>query len=152
MGKCLCGCGQYPKSGNKYLKGHNRRQRVIVACANCRIPVVTSPALAMRSFRKYCSAACASVGKRAKFFETRPQHWKRYARSVYGDQCVICGFNAVTDVHHVVPRAAGGGNEIENLVVVCPNHHRMAHAGMITARQLIRAAARRRKVFSKAGQ
>lgn len=152
MQKCVCGCGQYPKPGNKYLKGHNRRQRVIVPCANCRTPLVTSPALVMRSSRKYCSAACASVGKRAKFFETRSQHWKRYARSVYVDQCVLCGFDAVTDVHHIVARADGGGNEIENLVVVCPNHHRMAHAGMVSARQLARAAERRRKLFSKSRQ
>lgn len=145
MQKCACGCGNTANPGNKYLKGHNKRNRVIVACGHCRTPVVTSPALALRNSRKYCSAACARIGKLATFFATRPRGWKKLARDVYGQACVICGFSAVTDVHHIVSRADGGGNEIGNLVVVCPNHHRMAHAGMISARQLRAAGAKRRK-------
>jgi predicted HNH restriction endonuclease len=30
-------------------------------------------------------------------------------------------------LHHVIPVAKGGGNEADNLVVLCPNCHAMAH-------------------------
>lgn len=29
--------------------------------------------------------------------------------------------------HHVVPLACGGSNDEENLVILCPNHHALAH-------------------------
>ena len=31
------------------------------------------------------------------------------------------------DVHHVVPRAAGGSNAPENLITLCSAHHRIEH-------------------------
>ena len=54
-----------------------------------------------------------------------------------GHQCVICGFDIIVHVHHIVPVAAGGSNDIDNLIVLCPNHHEMADRGMVPASQLI---------------
>jgi hypothetical protein len=31
------------------------------------------------------------------------------------------------ELHHVVPVACGGGDSPENLLLLCPNHHRLAH-------------------------
>jgi len=46
--------------------------------------------------------------------------------------CEVCGWYcgglSVLDAHHIVSRQAGGSNSVENLVVLCPNHHRLAHA------------------------
>ena len=42
-------------------------------------------------------------------------------------KCQICGFYKIIDVHHLVPRSKGGSNERSNLVVLCPNHHKMCH-------------------------
>ena len=48
----------------------------------------------------------------------------------YGEQDVIlcenCGQRA-SDVHHLVFRSHGGGNEIENLCAVCRTCHDSAH-------------------------
>ena len=42
-------------------------------------------------------------------------------------QCEGCGrFNAC-DVHHLLPRSLGGGNDIENLCAVCRKCHDWAH-------------------------
>lgn len=35
------------------------------------------------------------------------------------------------EVHHIVPLSEGGADEIENVVCLCPTHHREAHFGKI---------------------
>ena len=42
--------------------------------------------------------------------------------------CSICGWNESTcDIHHIVPRSEGGSNSSDNLIIVCPNCHRVIH-------------------------
>lgn len=45
---------------------------------------------------------------------------------------MLCGFDVVTNVHHIVRKKDGGSNDLTNLVTLCPNHHHMVHAGMVT--------------------
>lgn len=43
--------------------------------------------------------------------------------------CFKCGWNeAACDVHHIIPKKVGGTDDHENLTVLCPNCHRVAHA------------------------
>lgn len=53
---------------------------------------------------------------------------KRY----YGWRCQICGFTfkkknggLYAEVHHLIPLSKGGCDSVENIIVVCPNHHAM---------------------------
>lgn len=42
--------------------------------------------------------------------------------------CSICGWNESTcDIHHIIPLSKGGTNNIDNLIIVCPNCHRVIH-------------------------
>lgn len=42
--------------------------------------------------------------------------------------CSICGWNESTcDIHHIIPKSKGGNDELDNLIVVCPNCHRVIH-------------------------
>ena len=42
--------------------------------------------------------------------------------------CSICGWNESTcDIHHIIPKSQGGTNEHNNLIIVCPNCHRIIH-------------------------
>lgn len=51
--------------------------------------------------------------------------------------CQCCGYDrAPRDVHHILPRKQGGGNENSNLVILCPNCHREAHNGLISVEEL----------------
>ncbi len=61
------------------------------------------------------------------------QELKRQRRS--GElRCLVCGwepyhlFPMMIHAHHVVPVAAGGANTRANVVLLCPNHHSLAHA------------------------
>ena len=35
-----------------------------------------------------------------------------------------CGETISLEVHHIYPRGVGGGSQVENLVLLCPLHHR----------------------------
>jgi 5-methylcytosine-specific restriction endonuclease McrA len=53
-----------------------------------------------------------------------------------GNKCMICGWDISIDVHHIVPIRSGGTNNIDNLIVLCPNHHRMADMKLISRDEL----------------
>jgi len=40
-------------------------------------------------------------------------------------QCVMCGFDKIVDLHHLDHDHKN--NSQENLIGLCPNHHRMVH-------------------------
>lgn len=43
--------------------------------------------------------------------------------------CSICGWNeSICDIHHIVERCKGGSDDIDNLIIVCPNCHRVIHS------------------------
>lgn len=46
--------------------------------------------------------------------------------------CEVCGWEPpqkkLLHTHHVIPLCHGGTNDPENLVVLCPNHHAVAHS------------------------
>jgi 5-methylcytosine-specific restriction endonuclease McrA len=52
------------------------------------------------------------------------------------DFCIMCGFDKFVDHHHLIPKAKGGMNNDDNLVLLCPNCHRAAHLGMLNPSDL----------------
>lgn len=56
-------------------------------------------------------------------------------KRIYGHRCQICGLQvseeysvSVDEVHHIDPFVISLNNEVSNLLVLCPNHHRIIHA------------------------
>ena len=56
-------------------------------------------------------------------------------KRIYGHRCQICGQQVaegysvtVDEVHHIDPFVASLNNDVSNLLVLCPNHHRVIHA------------------------
>lgn len=45
-----------------------------------------------------------------------------------GNLCQTCKWDkANCDVHHILPRSRGGTNDKSNLIILCPNCHRLMH-------------------------
>lgn len=74
----------------------------------------------------------------------RKAAWAAEARRVYGSRCMAsgCSFTLLKadgtkfiEVHHVISMCEGGGNNIRNLSVLCPNHHRAIHYGLCDTRR-----------------
>lgn len=57
---------------------------------------------------------------------TRPQAIERDSPHGY-PECVLCGSNSPTDVHHIISRAQGGKSELNNLATLCRSCHNAAH-------------------------
>jgi 5-methylcytosine-specific restriction endonuclease McrA len=126
---------------------------VPLTCLHCSKRYYDKPHRA--ATRKYCSAMCrdlARFGKpghtnmRGRHGELNPNYKgkttlvtsRKRALENFPARCIVCDFDVVVDVHHIVPRRHGGGNKLENLAVLCPNHHAMADRGMITQDELKR--------------
>ena len=55
-------------------------------------------------------------------------------KSIYDHRCQICGMNfrakydePFAETHHIEPLSRGGPDLGHNIVVICPNHHRIIH-------------------------
>jgi 5-methylcytosine-specific restriction endonuclease McrA len=58
-----------------------------------------------------------------------------------GKSCQIenCGYSDHVDLHHIVPHNLGGDNSPDNLILLCPNHHREADRGELEYEELFRS-------------
>lgn len=89
--------------------------------------------------KKTCSRACANrsrTGIRYDGTNTRNNaakgwHRKEQVAAERGGRCETCGHDNynILQIHHVVPKAVGGTDELSNLRLLCPNCHMTEHAG-----------------------
>lgn len=49
----------------------------------------------------------------------------------YEGKCAVCSFDSVVEVCHIFPRCLGGSDDLENLILLCPNHHTMLDKGLL---------------------
>lgn len=56
-----------------------------------------------------------------------------------GNQCAFCDINDVhvLEVHHIKSKEEGGGNEPQNLILVCSNCHSKITSGIITKEEVV---------------
>ena len=106
---------------------------------------------------KYCSEAClrhAEAQQKMSVIADRATRINRVAQDVYlayGARCAICGWQATpellthkgktqfahgNEIHHIIPVSEGGTEAPDNVILLCPNHHKQADLGIITAEQL----------------
>jgi len=52
-----------------------------------------------------------------------------------GKSCLICGFDRCIDAAHIVSHRNGGTMDDENLIPLCPNHHRLFDASQLLAEE-----------------
>ena len=84
------------------------------------------------------------VRKTSGFCNEKNSNWKggfslHYAkniavRSFKKNNCVVCGYEHSTDVHHLDKDKRN--NSPENLVLLCPNHHREIHVGILKTNEI----------------
>ena len=88
---------------------------------------------------KFCSDSCKQKNYRLQA-NNNSKNQKALLDTLRSLPCAICGWEeSIRDVHHIIPVANGGKNDISNLITLCPNHHRMAHRDQISPDSLIKA-------------
>lgn len=90
----------------------------------------------------YCGQSCANKGKMRGVTGDDHPRWKGGVSKLTtldrvlqqdGHTCQRCGANigpsgAEAEVHHIIPRSAGGPDRMENYVAVCKDCHNYLHA------------------------
>ena len=80
-----------------------------------------------------CSRACSNTYFRSG--ENNPNykngfdgdaHYRRICFTHHPKKCCICEFDLIVEVHHM--DCNKNNNHPENLIPLCPNHHRMFHS------------------------
>jgi hypothetical protein len=51
------------------------------------------------------------------------------------NECLVCGYKVSTDVHHWDKNKYN--NKKDNLILLCPNHHREVHLGLLSKRSFL---------------
>lgn len=88
---------------------------------------------------KYCSKSCKAKNYRKQQI-TNEYHTKTLQRILKHLSCEICGWNeAPRDLHHIIPVSDGGKNKLNNVIIVCPNHHRMFHNNLVSEEAVLTA-------------
>jgi 5-methylcytosine-specific restriction endonuclease McrA len=65
----------------------------------------------------------------------RSPEWRRLRSVVIRTGCLVCGTHDHVIAHHVVPRAEGGTDTIDNLRPLCVRHHNQIEADLRAGRQ-----------------
>jgi len=125
--KTDCQCGRHQKSQggwNRGLKASDEarkhiREGVIKAYAEGRIrkPENHSQTIgrAIKTGRPFSFGAMST--------RTIQKVMKRI-----GAKCALCGWNESScDIHHVFGRKIENAHALNNLIILCPNHHRLVH-------------------------
>ena len=116
---CQCECGN-----TKIVAMGNLRVGGVQSCGCLR-----SAAAAARAKRDgpWNEGKSYAINQGVRCYRTR-HAWAKAALRHYGNRCEQCGWNeARCDVHHRNPKSKGGLHTIKSAVVLCPNHHRLAH-------------------------
>ncbi|MEK6880468.1 MAG: hypothetical protein AABY22_12705 [Nanoarchaeota archaeon] len=128
--KCM-GCG---KSGrNIYIKGRHKGychvcykklfwKPKLIKCPRCErmLPMHA------RGFCAGCYNSTYHIDK-VKLLNAKRRH--NIEAEVYKEltkECIVCGFDKLVDLHHLDHN--NQNNSSDNLVGLCPNHHKMLHS------------------------
>ena len=130
-------------------------------CAHCGNTYEYDPSLNRN--RKYCSLSCQRKANANARNSQNPKRLSVYnckgkiaplVLERYGRRCAICGWQAYSgdvstingtrfkangnEIHHIVSVKDGGLSEWNNLILLCPNHHKLANMGLISVEELSR--------------
>lgn len=70
-----------------------------------------------------------------------PNAWKRALLELQEHKCLICQYDKIVEAHHITPQSEGGKSTRENGILLCPNHHAEAHAGLLDQDALVKLSA-----------
>lgn len=130
-------CSQKCSGAWNHLNAPNHNKQVKTQCAVCGKDIIRLKS-SLKTSDPACSKECRYKIVSAKLTGPRTDT-KRFALKRDGWKCVICGFDVIVHVHHIVAKrrnGENGTNALENLVTLCPNHHAMADRALISIAEM----------------
>ena len=111
-----------------------RAKRIKVSCALCGASIEITPSRYSASKNKifFCSRQCKDKGQRvgSPVACVVPGHYGNSYRTLcfskHKKKCCVCGEHRIVEVHHY--DGDHSNNTLDNLVPLCPTHHRYVHS------------------------
>ena len=81
--------------------------------------------LSQKDHSRFCSQSCRTntVKPWKQIVNNSPQNKSRWRRMKLTGRCEICGYSKHIERAHIVARASGGPDYMDNCLELCPNHH-----------------------------
>jgi hypothetical protein len=131
FGKKFCSSSCSITHSNK-LKGENK---INVICLGCN--------KTFKSYKveaKYCSKKCVSLYNKKIIYEKIEngdsslfvRQYKKYLIAKHGEKCMECGWSEINQFTNKIPielhhkDGDSDNNNIDNLILLCPNHHSLS--------------------------
>lgn len=51
-------------------------------------------------------------------------------------KCKICNFDRYVEKCHIIPKYLYGNDDLDNLIYLCPNHHKLLDAGLLNTEEI----------------
>ena len=132
-----------------FAKGKMSKKRKNRNCIVCGKEFSFYPCEEKKNPCLYCSNKCWQKVRGPRITGKNHPRWKehkhintfrKWVRYFFKDLCAICGWDKTSnDICHIVPTKSGGPHSVENIIVLCPNHHRMFDQDKISMDEIIKA-------------
>ena len=104
----------------------------------------------------YCSTTClnrAQAQERVKRHKGGIRRQLAIVREAFmkGElhlECLICGFSQFVETAHIIPATKGGRYELDNLLLLCPNHHQCFDYGKLTGAELAKLPLKAQEAYN----
>lgn len=133
----FCSRDCYHAGQKEGLTEHSDRRvdYVEIECTGCGKKVEKPPSRANRSERQFCSQQCYLDWSSS---HQKDQHGRRQRlREKEDKSCEVCGFERFIELSHIVASEDGGTYHKNNILFLCPNHHRLFDHGGIEEDELL---------------
>lgn len=124
-------------SGQKRGKTSHSDRRVDYIefdCTGCGKKIEKPPSRANRSERQFCSQECyLSWNSKHQRKSSGKRQRKREKEKA---SCEICGYDRFIEMAHIIPSKDGGTYHKNNILFLCPNHHRLLDHRKINTSEL----------------
>ena len=132
-------CNAVLEGGQGEDSGRAKHQVMTIVCESCGagwregagVQAALDPADVARAECDAQRVGSATAPERA--VQDVPPKIQRFVRRRDGGKCCVPACRAARhlELHHVIPRAAGGTHAPENLTLLCDGHHRALHEGKL---------------------
>lgn len=141
---CSLSCLASYKNENKSFNSNNVKAYI---CKKCGRDFESSSI----TFAKYCSSSCKQKDYRLNKKSGNPFD-RALEKTIKEYPCEICSWaEASRDAHHILSVSKGGKSLVDNLISLCPNHHRLADYNLLSQDYLL-SIVKSRTISSSLGQ
>lgn len=107
-------------------------------CEHCPSLITGFPSRFKKGKKTFCSKKChqAHRASKPKTSSFKDRCIQGRMKQLYGISCFLCDYSRYVEYAHIVPAKQGGTVHPDNIIPLCPNHHRLYDQDMLNSEEL----------------